>query len=118
MACMTEIITVRLQRAKSELLKKAGAQEPPPAVAVDPTILASYAGTYKSDQIPIDFKVFVKEGKLYMQPTGQSEFAPKPKTPTSFELTQYQLQVEFDSPGSFTLRQGGREFKFKKAVAP
>src|SRR5580704_8332881 len=48
----------------AELLKKAGAHEPPPAVAVDPKVLESYAGTFKTDAIPLDIKVFVKEGKL------------------------------------------------------
>jgi hypothetical protein len=98
------------------LLKKAGAHEPAPPVAIDAKVLESYAGTYKTDQIPLDIKVFVKEGKLYLQATGQSEFAPKPKTPTLFVFPQYGLEVEFDSPTSFTLRQGGGTFKFKKAV--
>ena len=103
--------------AIAEILKKAGAHEPAPAVAIDPKVLESYAGTYKTEQLPLDIKVFVKEGKLYLQATGQPEFAPKAKSPTSFEMVQFQLQVDFDSAASFTLKQGGREFKFKKAVA-
>ena len=34
----------------AELLKKAGAHEPPPPVAVDAKVLESYVGTYKTDQ--------------------------------------------------------------------
>jgi hypothetical protein len=105
------------QTAMIELLKKAGAREPAPPFAVDPLVLQSYAGTYKTDQIPLDIKVFVKDGKLYLQPAGQPEIVPKAKSPTSFEFAQYHLQVDFDSAVSFTLKQGGREFKFKKAVA-
>jgi len=105
------------QASMIELLKKAGAHEPAPPFTVDPKVLESYAGTYKTDQLPFDLKVFVKEGKLYLQGTGQPEFAPKPKSPTSFEFSQFGLQVDFDSAASFTLKQGGREFKFKKAVA-
>jgi ankyrin repeat protein len=105
------------QTAIADLLKKAGAHDPAPPFAVDPKILESYAGTYKADQIPLDIKVSVKEGKLYLQATGQPEFAPKPKSPTVFEYPQFQLQVEFNSAGGFTLKQGGREFQFKKAVA-
>lgn len=105
------------QTAIAELLKKAGAHEPAPPAVVDPKVLESYAGTYKTDRLPFDIKVFVKDGKLYFQATGQPEFAPKPKSPTSFEYSQFQLQVDFDSPSSFTVKQGGREDKFKKAVA-
>ena len=105
------------QAAIGDLLKKAGAHEPAPPFAADPKVLESYAGTYKTDQLPFEVKVFVKESKLYLQATGQPEFAPKPKSPTSFEFAQYGLQVDFDSASSFTLKQGGKEFKFKKAVA-
>jgi hypothetical protein len=105
------------QTATAELLKKAGAHEPAPAVALDPKVIESYAGTYKSEQLPLDIKVFVKEGKLYLQATGQPEFAPKAKSATLFEFAPAGLQVEFDAPGAFTLRQGGGTFKFKKAVA-
>jgi len=100
----------------SELLKKAGAHEPAPPVVVDAKVLESYAGTYKTDAIPLDIKVFVKEGKLYLQATGQSEFAPKPKSATVFAMAAYNLEVEFDSANTFTLKQGGQTFKFKKAV--
>lgn len=101
----------------AELLKKAGAHEPAPPFAVDPKVLESYVGTYKTDQLPFDLKVFIKEGKLYLQGTGRPEFAPKPKGPTSFEFSQFGLQVDFDSAASLTIKQGGKEFKFKKAVA-
>ena len=112
-----ELALDQKQPAIADLLKKAGAHEPAPPLAIDPKILDSYAGTYKTDQLPFDVKVFVKDGKLYLQATGQPEFAPKAKSPTTFEYVQFQLQVEFESAGSFTLKQGGREFKFKKAVA-
>ena len=98
------------------LLKTAGAHEPPPPVVVDAKVLESYVGTFKTEAIPLDIKVFVKEGKLYLQATGQSEFAPKPKSPTQFAMAAYNLEVEFDSANSFTLKQGGQTFKFKKAL--
>jgi hypothetical protein len=112
-----ELAIEQKQAGIGELLKKAGAHEPAPPFVVDPKVLESYAGTYKTDQLPFDLKVFVKEGKLYMQGTGQPEFAPKPKSPTSFEFSQFGLKVDFDSAASFTLKQGGKDFKFKKAVA-
>ena len=98
------------------LLKKAGAREPAPAFVADPKTLEAYVGTYKSEQIPLDIKAFVKEGKLYMQATGQPEFPLKAKSATQFEFAQYGIQIEFDSPSSFTLKQGPGSYKFKKAV--
>lgn len=112
-----ELALEQKQASIAGLLKKAGAHEPSPPFAVDAKVLESYVGTYKTDQLPFDIKIFIKEGKLYLQATGQPEFAPKPKSPTSFEFSQYQLQVDFDSATSFTLKQGGRESKFKKAAA-
>ena len=111
-----EMAITQKRTAVAELLKKAGAQEPAPAVQVDAKVLESYAGTYKSEQLPLDIKIFVKEGKLYMQATGQPEFAPKAKSPTAFEFAPARLQLEFDSPGSFTLKQGDMNFRYKKAV--
>lgn len=104
------------QTEVAALLKKAGAHEPAPAFVVDVKTIEAYAGTYKSDQIPLDIKVFVKEGTLYMQATGQPEFAPKAKSATQFEFAAAGVVVEFDSASSFTLKQGGASLKFKKAV--
>lgn len=106
----------RKQADLGSMLKKAGAREPAPPFAADPKTLETYAGTYKSDQIPLDIKAFVKDGRLYMQATGQPEFPLKAKSATQFEFTQAQLQIEFDSPASFTLKQGAGSYRFKKAV--
>src|SRR5262249_52813377 len=70
-----EMALDRKQAAVAELLKKAGAHEPAPAVQIDAKVLESYAGTYKTEQMPLDIKVFVREGKLFIQATGQPEFA-------------------------------------------
>jgi hypothetical protein len=113
-----EMALEQKQAAVAELLKRAGAQPPTPAVQVDARVLESYAGVYKSEQLPIDIKVFLKEGKLYLQGTGQPEFAPKAKSAKVFEYAPGRLQVEFDSAGGFTLKQGGTDYQFKKAVTP
>jgi ankyrin repeat protein len=113
-----ELALDRKQSAVAELLKKAGAQEPSPSAQVDAKILESYVGVYKSEQLPLDIKVSVKEGKLYLQATGQPEFAPKVKSPTVFEFVPARLEVEFGSAGTFTLKQGGGSYQFKKAVTP
>ena len=89
-----------------------------PAATVDPKVLDSYSGTYNSDQIPLAIKAFVKDGKLYLQATGQPELALKPVTATEFEFGPAGIIVEFDSSSSFTLKQHGVTSRFKKAVAP
>src|SRR5712691_5420807 len=74
-----EIALERKQSEVAELLKKVGAQPPAPPVQVDAKVLESYAGTYKSEQFPLEIKVVVKEGNLYIQAAGQPELAPKAK---------------------------------------
>jgi hypothetical protein len=119
-ASLDKAYEIALERKRSEvagLLKEAGAHEPPPPVAVDTAVLESYAGTYRSDQIPVEVKVFAKEGRLYLQAAGQQELATKAVSTTRFAYAPAQLEVEFDGPDSFTLKQGGGSFKFRKGVA-
>src|SRR5262249_37067751 len=106
------------KEAAAGLLKKAGAHDPAPDAQVEEKTHESYAGTYKSGQLPLDIKVFVKERKLYMQVTGQNEFAPRAKSATVFEFAPAQVEVDFDSPSSFTLKQGANSYQFKKVVVP
>jgi hypothetical protein len=100
------------------VLEKPAAGDSAPPFVPDPKTLAAYAGAYKSEQLPIEIAVFVKDGKLYMQGAGQPEFPLKPKSATQFEFPAAQIQIEFDSSGAFTLKQGGRTSQFKKAVTP
>ena len=99
------------------LLKKAGAHEPAPPFAVDAKVLESYAGTYRSDELPFELKSFIRDGKLFLQTTGQPEFTPKPKSQTVFEYAAFGLQFEFEPGGGLIFRPGSREFHFKKVVA-
>ena len=112
-----EIALQKKQTELADLLKSAGAQPPAPPAEVDPKVLESYIGSYHSEQFPLDIKIFLKEGKLYMQAAGQPEFLPKAKSPTIFEYAAAKLEVEFTSATTFTLKQIGREFKYNK-VAP
>jgi hypothetical protein len=59
----------------------------------------------------------VKEGKLFMQASGQPELPLKAASAKQFEFSQAGIAVEFDSSSSFTLRQGGASHRFKKTVA-
>ena len=91
--------------------------ETAPAVTVDLKILESYSGTYKSDQMPLGIKAFVKEGKLYLQATGQPEFPLKAASATQFGFAPAGIVVEFDSSSSFTMKQGGTSYRYKKTPA-
>ena len=99
------------------ILHKAGAQPPAPGVQVDVKVLESYTGAYRAEGLPFEIKASVREGKLYLQATGQPEFSPKTKSATVFEFPAARLEVEFNAPGAFILRQGGQTFNFKKVVA-
>src|SRR5215467_3642611 len=79
-----EMALDRKQKAAADLLKNAGAHEPAPAVQVNAKVLESYTGSYKSEQIPTDIKVSVREGQLFMQAPGQGELLLKAKSPTRF----------------------------------
>ena len=109
-----------LERKQTEVagvLKQGGAHEPAPPVVVEAAVLESYAGTYKSEQLPVEVKVFARDGKLYIQAVGQPELATKALSPTRFAYAPAQIEVEFDAADSFTLKQGGGSFKFKKGAA-
>jgi hypothetical protein len=101
----------------ADLLKKAGAHDPAPPVTVDAAVLAGYSGNYKSEQIPVELKVFVKDGRLIAQAAGQPELATKALSATRFVFASAQIEFEFDGADSFTLKQGGQNFKFKKVVS-
>jgi len=106
----------RNQVGVAAFLKKAGAREPAPPPKIDPKLLESYAGNYKSEGAPVGIKAFVRDGVLMMQAEGQGEFALTPKSDTVFQFAPAQITVEFSSPSSFTLRQGAMSYLFKKAV--
>lgn len=103
-----------------ELLKKAGAKEPPRAdFQVDAETLKSYAGVYKAADGP-EITLQVKDGKLVGGPTGQP-----PATMGAIDKTTFRpLAIEgitlvFQSEGGnvvgFTFRQGNNTQVFKKA---
>jgi hypothetical protein len=110
---------VELKRVDvAAVLKKAGAQEPAPAFTTDPTVLERYAGNYRSDDVPLTIRVFVKEGNLFIQATGQGELPLTARSATQFEFKAAGVEVVFASDGTFTLKQGPGSFLFKKTVNP
>lgn len=116
-ATLDAALNVALEMKREEavqVLTAAGAKAPEPPMAIDPKILASYAGAFKSEQIPLQLTFSVRDGKLIGQLTGQPEFAPRPKSPTAFSLASVGAEFEFTTPDSVTLRQGGATLVFNK----
>jgi hypothetical protein len=66
--------------------------------------------------MPLEIKAFVKDGKLHMQATGQPDFPLKATSATKFDFAGAGIAVEFDSSSSFTLKQGGSSYLFKRAA--
>lgn len=98
----------------AELLQQAGAKPPAPAPVIDLKILESYAGTYKSAQIPVEIKFWVREGKLVGQVTGQPEFTPRAKSEKEFVLTSVGAEFTFPTADTLTLKQGPGTYTFNK----
>lgn len=84
-------------------------------IVVDPQILKRYEGVYSSKQLPLEILIWLKDGQLMAQATGQSEFPLEAVSDTTFRFTPAQIQMIFDSAGQgFILRQAGMEFNFSK----
>ncbi len=103
-----------------ELLKKAGAKEPPKAdFQVDAETLKSYAGVYKAADGP-EITLQVKDGKLVGAPAGQPQVTLGAIDKTTFRPLELEgITLVFQSEGGkvvgFTFRQGNNTQVFKKA---
>ncbi len=81
------------------------------AIEVDEEDLKQYEGTYSSSKLPLKIKIFVKEGKLFGQGTGQPEFAMEAYDLHKFRYEAARIKIEFKPENNqFILFQGGGEF--------
>jgi Ankyrin repeats (3 copies) len=102
-----------------EMLKKAGAQPPPPAdFPVDAETLNSYAGAYKSEQAG-DLTFAVKDGKLTEVTPGRRPFTMGAYNKNTFTILEFDgvtiiFKVENNKAVGFTLKQNGGTFEFKR----
>ncbi len=83
--------------------------------------LKNYEGLFSSKKIPLKITLSVEGKQLYGQATGQQSFPLTPFSKTEFRFEIAGIVIEFakDNEGkvdykSFTLKQGGQEFPFKK----
>ncbi|GAB2798982.1 serine hydrolase domain-containing protein [Rhabdobacter roseus] len=86
-----------------------------PEVEVAPGVLSRYEGTYAAPGFPLEIKVFVKDGKLYGQATGQSAFKLTSYSDTSFGFTMAKIEMNFfekDGQQAFHFSQGPNKMDF------
>jgi len=101
-----------------EMLKKAGAQPPPPASSkVDIEVLKSYEGTYKSEDFEMKFAL--RDGNLFGRVTGQDEFTLAPIDKTTFSIVEFDgitltFRVENGKVTGLTFKRGDRTTIFQK----
>jgi CubicO group peptidase (beta-lactamase class C family) len=82
-----------------------------PAYVVEEAVLNRYAGLYSAPGFPLKLNIFVKEGKLFGQGTGQGAFPLTPLSDTEFEFVRAGIKVTFgmqDGKPSLTILQAGR----------
>jgi len=85
------------------------------AIIVSEDELKKYEGTYSSSKLPIKIKIFVKDGKLFGQGTGQPEFSMEAYDLHKFRYEAAQIKIEFKpEDNQFILFQGGGEFVLTK----
>lgn len=86
-----------------------------PAITVAPSDLAKYEGTYSTPSVPMKIKIFVEDGALYGQATGQSSFPLEPYEKHKFRFEPAMLTIEFRLDKSeMVISQGGSETVMKK----
>jgi hypothetical protein len=101
-----------------DMLRKAGAQPPPPAnFQVDPDTLKNYAGLYKSSAF--EMTLLVKDGKLIGGPTGQDPFTLAAIDKTTFTVVEFdgitiKFKVEADKVTGMTVTRADQAFAFQK----
>lgn len=86
-----------------------------PAIEVPVEKLKTYTGTYGSDTFPLQVKIFIENGRLMGQATGQSSFPLEPYDEHKFQFVQAGLKLEFTPEGDkITLLQGGQSHELSR----
>jgi len=82
---------------------------------ISETELKKYVGDYSSKDIPLGLKVFIKNGGLYGQGTGQPEFPLEYVEKNQFKFDNAGLKMTFfPEKEEMQLEQGGGKFLFNK----
>ena len=77
--------------------------------------LKEFTGTFGSKDLPMKIVFTEKNNQLFAQATGQPEFPLEYTGNNTFSLEMVQISLTFSQDKkSFTLKRGGKEFKFNK----
>ena len=77
--------------------------------------LAAYTGEFASKTLPMDIQVFVDNGRLMGQATGQQAFELTPYSTEEFHFEAAGIVMHFNaSKTEFVLVQGGGRFRFSR----
>lgn len=84
-------------------------------VYVPSIILNRYAGVYAIEGDEFEISIYIKDGVLMGQGTGQPPFALEAISQTEFKNVAARLKIEFTKDATtFTLKQGGQNIVFTK----
>lgn len=70
------------------------------------------SGFYRSDYVALEIELFVEEGQLFGQATGQSKFPLTASSATEFEFDPAGIVLEVTDEDRFTLHQGNMSTPF------
>lgn len=86
-----------------------------PALDIPAEELQKFTGTYGSETFPLKVKIFVEDGTLMGQATGQPSFPLEAYEENKFQFTRAGLKLEFAPEVSkMTLLQGGNAYELSK----
>ncbi|MEJ2535086.1 MAG: serine hydrolase [Gammaproteobacteria bacterium] len=90
-------------------------------VELDPASLELLIGSYTSDDLPLELRLFMDGGQLMAQATDQPAFPVTPFSETEFRFEPAGIVIRFDAGSleadakpAFTLEQGGGSFAFMR----
>ena len=90
-------------------------------IEIDASVLESYAGKYKNEEIALDVEIRVEDGRLVAEPTGQPLLNLRALSVSQFEVVEApQIKVTFsggDGPSEQVLvEQEGQTFALSRVV--
>lgn len=86
----------------------------PRFIDVDKDILKKYEGTYSSSSFPMDISIFVENGILKAQATGQPSFPLEAVDETTFKFSAANVLMTFQESGKMRFEQRGAKFELSK----
>lgn len=106
-----DILTKMMNAASGKDFEMPGFKE----ISVSESILKKYEGNYKAPGFPLDIKIFVENGMLNAQATGQGAFPLKAISETEFTFETAGIKTKFDADKkTMQFSQGANNITFTK----